>query len=448
MNQDQAQITVLKFPESVRLRKEMYLIDPNHCLYEIIDNSVDEFSAGRCKNIYIEITGDPSKPDNFPYVMVKDDGGGIPTTPCKDPDHYNVPQAIVAFSTLSAGGKFNAATGYKTNTSGLHGVGASCVNAVSNVFGVQILHDEKLSNIVFKKGVLESESINKPVSTLHIDEELKSGTTIMFQLDETLWTNEKFNFDIVKRRLKQLSYLNPGLKISYKINYNNFSETHEYFHEKGIEEYFQELILAKAMLDNNPILISKTVTDDNVGDININVALGYSGGYISEIYSFVNNVNTQGGDHVTGFNAGLAKAVTNYFASNDKYKSLNKALSNDDTKEGIIAVISVKVMSPKFEGQSKASIKMPEVRSAVNSVVYDEVKLYLDQHPNFSKILADKLEKAAKARIAAKKAREAIRNAKSTLDSSLPGKLSACSSKKPEESEIYLVEGKLQNCPR
>lgn len=202
------------------------------------------------------------------------------------------------------------------------------------------------------------------------------------------------------------------------------------------------------MLDSNPIVIEKTVNNKEVGDIYINIALGYSSGYSNEIYSFVNNVNTSGGDHVTGFNAGIAKAITSYISSNEKYKSLNKILTSEDTREGLIALISVKVISPKFEGQSKASIKMPEVRNAVNSVVYDEVKLYLEQHPSFSKLLIDKLEKATKARIAAKRAREAIRNAKSTLDSSLPGKLSACSSKKPEESEIYLVEGKPQNCPR
>lgn len=429
---EQAQITVLKYPDNVRLRKEMYLINPDHCFYEIIDNSVDEFSAGRCKNINITVEDSGSV---FPRITVEDNGGGIPTTLSKDPDHKGEIDAFVAMTTLSAGGKFQQEGSYSTNTSGLHGVGASCVNAVSNDFSVTIYHDKTKTKLTFEKGISKTKSINKP-----FDKDIH-GTTVSFILDDELWKDETFNFDIIKRRLKQLSYLNPGLKISYKNTIENQKEEIEYFHEKGLGEYYTDITATKNMLDSNPIVIEKTVNNKEVGDIYINIALGYSSGYSSEIYSFVNNVNTSGGDHVTGFNAGIAKAITSYISSNEKYKSLNKILTSEDTREGLIALISVKVISPKFEGQSKASIKMPEVRNAVNSVVYDEVKLYLEQHPSFSKLLADKLEKATKARIAAKRAREAIRNAKSTLDSSLPGKLSACSSKKPEESEIYLVEG-------
>ena len=436
---EQAQITVLKYPDNVRLRKEMYLINPDHCFYEIIDNSVDEFSAGRCKNINITVEDSGSV---FPKITVEDDGGGIPTTLSKDPDHKGEIDAFVAITTLSAGGKFQKEGSYSTNTSGLHGVGASCVNAVSNNFSVTIYHEKTKTELTFCKGISETKSINKPFDkNIH-------GTTVSFVLDDELWKDESFNFDIIKRRLKQLSYLNPGLKISYKNTIDDQKEEIEYFHEKGLGEYYTDITTTKNMLDSNPIIIEKTINNKEVGDIYINIALGYSSGYSSEIYSFINNVNTSGGDHVTGFNAGIAKAITSYISSNEKYKSLNKILTSEDTREGLIALISVKVISPKFEGQSKASIKMPEVRNAVNSVVYDEVKLYLEQHPSFSKLLADKLEKATKARIAAKRAREAIRNAKSTLDSSLPGKLSACSSKKPEESEIYLVEGKPQNCPR
>lgn len=429
---EQAQITVLKFPDSVRLRKEMYLINPDHCFYEIIDNSVDEFSAGRCKTIDVEIKKSNSV---FREIIVKDDGGGIPTTLSKDPDHKGFIDAEIALSTLSAGGKFQQTGSYTTNTSGLHGVGASCVNAVSNSFNATIYHDKTVTELNFEKGIIKKRSINKPFSQdIH-------GTTISFVLDDTLWKDESYNFETIKKRLLQLSYLNPGLKINYKNSFNNSTEEIGYYHEKGLSEYFSDLISNKSMLDTTPITIEKIVNNDQVGDIQISIALGYSTGYSSEIYSFVNNVNTAGGDHVTGFNAGTAKAITAYFASNDKYKSLNKVLTSEDTKEGLVALISVKVMAPKFEGQSKSSIKMPEVRNAVSTVVFEEVKFYLEQHPNFSKLLADKLEKATKARIAAKRAREAIRNAKNTLESSLPGKLAACSSKKPEESEIYLVEG-------
>ncbi len=427
---EQAQITVLEYPDNVRLRKEMYLIDPNHCLYEIIDNAVDEYSAGRCKNINVEVI--LKENSQFPIIVVTDDGAGIPTTLSKDSKYKGKTQVFLALGTVHAGGKFGTSGSYKTTTSGLHGVGASCVNAVSELFKAEVIHDKTITNLEFHKGILFEEKDNLPYEGSR-----EHGTKIEFQLDSSLWKNEAFDFDTVKKRLKQLSYLNPGLKITYQ----NQNDIQEYYHEKGLIEYFQDITSAKTMLDNTPISIVKTVQNEEIGAISLAIVLGYSTGYTGEIYGFVNNVNTKGGDHIIGFNAGISKAITGYYSSNEKYKSLSKSLTSDDTREGLVAIISIKVMSPKFEGQSKASIKMPEVRSAVNSAIADEFKLYLEQHPSFSKLLGDKLDKAIKARIASKRAREAIRNAKNSLESSMPNKLMACSNKKPEECEIFLVEG-------
>lgn len=431
---DQAQITVLEFPHQVRLRKEMYLIDPNHCIYEIIDNSVDEFTAGRCTQIDVEV--EKSDDENFPFITIRDNGGGIPTTLCNNEKYKGKCQAYVALNVLNTSGKYGKAgvDGYKTETSGLHGVGASCVNAVSSKFFVNIFHDKTQSILNHEKGICIYENINK----IKCDPS-KTGTEIKFQLDNELWEGESFDFNIIKSRLKQLAYLNPGLTITFS-NPSESEYTEVYCYTDGLEEYYRHITASKTMLDDSCIRINKNIIDNKVGTIKINIVFNYSSGYSSDIYGFVNNVATSG-DHITGFNTGVAKAVMSYFGDNEKYKTLYKNIANEDCREGLVAIISIKVMDPKFEGQSKSSIKMPQVRSSVNSLVYEELKFYLDQHPQFVKVLAEKLEKAAKARIAAKRAREAVRNAKSTLESSLPGKLAACSNKKPEESEIFLVEG-------
>lgn len=434
---EQAQITSLKFPDNVRLRKEMYLIDPNHCIYEIIDNAVDEYSAGRCNEISVDISK-VDENEKFPFIIIKDNGGGIPTTMKEDAEGNMRSQLEIALGSLSSSGKYGREGGYTTVTSGLHGVGASCVNAVSDIFIADVYStDNKYSAIKWHKGIKESETLNKDC----VVTSQTKGTTISFRLDKDLWKDEQFDFDIIKRRLKQLSYLNPGLMIKY-LNCNENTTDHDiYIHKDGIAEYFKDLTANKSMLASDAIIINKTIEDEELGPVQISLTFGYSTGYSSETYSFVNNVSTQSGDHVTGFNTGISKAINSYFKDNDKYKNLIKNLTGEDCREGLISIISIKVMSPKFEGQSKNSIKMPRIRTIVNDVVSNEFKYYLDQHPAFSKLLADKLEKAVKARIASKKAREAIRNAKSTLESSLPGKLMACSSKKPEECELYIVEG-------
>lgn len=432
---EQAQITVLRFPDNVRLRKEMYLIDPNHCIGEIVDNAVDEFAAGRCKTITVMVS-DLIEGD-FPVVVVQDDGGGIPTTPCKDPEYEGHCQAYVALGALTTSGKYGGQGSYKTATSGLHGVGAACVNAVSSLFEATIWHDNTVSQLKFEKGICTEENIN-----LKATDSPENGTKISFRLDKELWGEESIDLPVLKKRLKQLAYLNPGLTINlyYSTSEDAYAEEEEYYYPEGLKQYFDYLTSSKSMLSEG-IVINKDVEDPVVGKIEIRSILGYGTGYTSNIQSFVNNVTTLGGDHLTGFTAGVSRAINLYLTSNDKFKTLVKNLTSDDTKEGLVALISVKVMAPKFEGQSKKSIKMPEVRSAVYNLVTDELKLYMDQHPAFVKALTEKLEKAVKARIAAKRARDAARSVKSSLVNDTPEKLAACSSKKPEECEIFLVEG-------
>ena len=431
----ETKITVLRYPEAVRIRKEMYLIDPNHCIYEIIDNSVDEHSAGRCSKISMTVKENDSP---FQTVIIKDNGAGIPVSSSSDPEHKGESQMIVAMTTLHAGGKFSAQEGsYTTVTSGLHGVGASCVNAVSESFTVTSHNGLLYGKADFEKGILKNSDFHQ------LKSDKDNGTTVEFILDSELWKNESYNFEIIKRRLEQLSYLNPGLTITYEYydKDNNQVEYFEYIAKEGLSDYFKMMNKSKSLLDSSPIAINKLIEDKNLGNIQISAIFNYSVGYSSEVYGFVNNVSTQSGDHYTGFNTGISKAIMDFLKTNDKHKNLLKNLTNEDCREGLLAIISVKVMEPKFEGQGKNSIKMPEIRSYMNQIIADEFHLYLEQHPNFVKLLLDKLDKAVKARIAAKRAREAIRNAKGALDASLPGKLKACSSKKPQESELFLVEG-------
>lgn len=425
------EITLLRFPENVRKRKEMYLIDCNHCNQEIIDNAVDEFNAGFATTIIMEVKKSPE--GQFEEITITDDGRGIPTAPSNDPDHIGETQAEVALGNLTAGGKFGGESGYKTITSGLHGVGASCVNATSSMFTAVIEHNGTRTELCYEKGILVSKEIEKPVRDKKVH-----GTKITYRLDETLWTDDVFDFAKIRRRLKQLTYLNAGLKIIYKDD----SLTEEYFHPEGLSDYFKDISSGKVLFDPEPIRISKVVVDEKVGNIGIDIVFGYTTGYSTEIFSYVNSVSTpNGGDHYAGFTAGILKAVNTFFAQDKKYEKLMKNISAEDTREGIYGIISVKVMSPRFEGQSKASIKMSEVRAAVNSVVVSDFGLYLECHPSFVKQLADKMEKAYKSRQAAKRARDAARGVKSALEVSLPGKLAACSSKKPEECSLYIVEG-------
>ena len=423
----QAQISVLKFPESVRKRKEMYLTDKNHAVFEIVDNAIDEFSAGYCTAIAVAIVDD--------QVIVEDNGRGIPVTPHTDPEYKGLSQAEVAYTVLHAGGKFGQKDGYQTATGGLHGVGAACVNAVSDNMQLYIYTGGNKYEIDFEKGHI--------VENLKVVEEGldKTGTTVHFVLDDEIWGDEHFDLKKIRKRVRQLAYLNPGLLIYLYLDTEDkdgkrvkVEETHQY--EEGLKSYVEKLLKGK-----NPVSdIASCMTE--LEDMEVHLAFAYTDGYSQDIYTFCNNIATEaGGDHLTGFRMGVARAVEKYALENGFIKESSE-IESDDTREGIIGVVSIKVKEPKFEGQGKSKIKMNNVRTVVRNVTEEFFLDYLNQDTERAKAIINKVLVAAKARKAAKKARDTARSKQAILDTSgLPGKLADCQSKKPEECEIFIVEG-------
>lgn len=421
---EQAQISVLRFPENVRKRKEMYIYDPDHCVFEIIDNAIDEHSAGHCNTIAVVIKDD--------VVAVEDNGRGIPVTPHADPEYKGKSQAEVAMTTLHAGGKFGAEKGYQTMTSGLNGVGASCVNALAEYMILKIYQNKKTYQINFNQGVT-----TKPT---HEIEEVTgaTGTYVEFKLDKSLWGDEKIDIKRVEKRLRQLAYLNPGLTIYVDLEDTSTETTikKSFCFKDGLKSYLEQLAKNKNPLTG--IFYDHVKTED----MELSYAFCYIDSFSEEVYSFANNVNTQqGGDHLTGFKTGLSKGIFDFIAEEKLAKKGIDPIS-DDTREGLIAVISLKVKDPKFEGQGKAKLKMTNVRTPIKNQVETFVYENLLKNLDNGKRIAEKTFMAAKARVSAKKARETER-AKSELfdQSGLPGKLSDCQSKKPEECEIFIVEG-------
>lgn len=429
---EQAQISVLRFPECVRLRKEMYLTDPNHCVYEIVDNSIDEHAAGRCNAIAIAIVGDE--------VIVEDDGNGIPVTKSEDPEYAHLSQAEVAYTVLHAGGKFGKAGGYKTNTGGLHGVGASCVNAVSDKVNLIINTGGKQYQVDFAKGV-----ITNGLHKVGPAKEGQTGTEVHFVLDKEIWGEEQFDFKKIEKRIQQLAYLNPGLTLL--LYFDSVDEEEQeiklektFCYPEGIKDYISKLVKGKTTIADTAYFVKK-ITDEKVGDIEVSVAYTYTDGYSQDIKCFVNNIATEaGGDHLAGFKQGSYKAAEQYALESGAIKDA-KAIESDDTREGMTAIISIKVKEPKFEGQGKSKIKMPEVRNAVKQATEEFMFDYLSKDANRAKRIMDKVLIAAKARLSAKRAREAARGQKEGMEGGLAAKLADCSEKDPALCEIYLVEG-------
>lgn len=432
----QAHIGILRFPDNVRKRRGMYLSSPNQCIDEIIDNSVDEFLAGRCKKIAIAIVGDT--------ITVEDDGGGIPITECKDPEFKGLSEAQVAMSTLHAGGKIGNESGYKTHTAGLNGVGASCTNAVSSTFDLIIYNNGREYITKFEKGIAI-------VNTTPTDKEVpkdKTGTCIKFVLDKEIWGEETIDYTLLEHKVRQLAYLNPGLTLWLYLDVKDslgreLKTFHEYCYPNGIKDYVNKL-------SNNKIKLTDIFTVNNTSnkDNTVSLAFTWTDTYSNDIKSFVNNINTvDGGDHLTGFKEGIAKAIISYAADN-KYIKDKQDLTNDDTREGLIAVVSVSMKDPVFEGQNKHRMKSSVIRALIREDTAKYLYDVLDKNPDTAKVLIDKVLKASKARLAAKKAREAARGLKSisNTETGLPGKLADCTSKNPEECELFLVEGKVLNC--
>lgn len=428
MENTQAQISYLKFPENVRKRKEMYLSDKNHTIFEIIDNSVDEYSAGFCTAIAVAIQGNK--------VIVEDNGRGIPLTPHSDPDFKGASQAEVAFTTLHAGGKFGTDDGYAGATGGLHGVGASCVNAVASNMQLFIKNKGKKYEMKFEKG----ETVQLPKA---VEDCEGTGTEVHYELDPEIWGEEEhFDFKKVEKRIRQLAYLNPGLTIYLFIDSVNAAgqevkKEATYNFERGLEEYVEKLTQNKTRIID---VVSLPKSEDP--DVQLDIAFTYTDNYTEEIYTFCNNIATEaGGDHLTGSRMGIHRAIEKY-AIEHKFIKDSSEIEADDSREGIVAVVSAKVRDPKFEGQGKAKVKMPILRTATRKAVEEYLYDFLSKDADRAKIIMNKVLMSAKARKAAKKARENARGKQAIMDSSgLPGKLADCQSKKPEETEIFIVEG-------
>ncbi|EKE89637.1 DNA topoisomerase (ATP-hydrolyzing) subunit B [Helicobacter pylori] len=415
-------IKVLKGLEGVRKRPGMYIGDTNvgglhHMVYEVVDNAVDESMAGFCDTINITLTDEGS-------CIVEDNGRGIPVDihPTE-----KIPACTVVLTILHAGGKFDNDT-YKVS-GGLHGVGVSVVNALSKRLIMTIKKEGQIYRQEFEKGI--------PISELEIIGKTKSakesGTTIEFFPDESVMEVVEFQAGILQKRFKEMAYLNDGLKISFKEEKTQLQET--YFYEDGLKQFVKDSAKKELL---TPIISFKSMDEET--RTSIEVALAYADDYNENTLSFVNNIKTsEGGTHEAGFKMGLSKAILQYIDNNIKTKE-SRPIS-EDIKEGLIAVVSLKMSEPLFEGQTKSKLGSSYARALVSKLVYDKIHQFLEENPNEAKIIANKALLAAKAREASKKARELTRKKDNLSVGTLPGKLADCQSKDPLESEIFLVEG-------
>ena len=414
-------IKVVSGLEHVRLRPAMYIGDTgergmHHLLWEILDNAVDEAMAGYAKNITVIL-----HPDNSATVI--DDGRGIPVD-----IHPKVgkPTLEVVFTVLGAGGKFEKKA-YKYS-GGLHGVGASVVNALSEWLIAEVYRDGKIYRQEYRRG--------KPVTPVEVvGTTKKTGTKVTFKPDPEIFGNKKFKFDIVERRVRELAYLNPGVR--FKLIDERLNKEVEYKFDKGIEELVRHLAEIKEPLFDKVIRIQGE--KDNVL---IDIAFQYVRDYRELIESFVNNIKTvDGGTHVSGFRSGLTKAVNRLVDTLKLTKELKESFTGEDLREGLVAVVSVKVPNPQFEGQTKAKLGNPEVKRITESVVYEYLVNFFDKHRDILRAIVEKAIEAALARKAAQKAKELIRRKSPLEDTTLPGKLADCSEKDPSKCELFLVEG-------
>ena len=413
-------IKVLKGLEAVRTRPGMYIGDTNinglhHMIYEVVDNSIDESMAGYCDTIDIELTNEGS-------AIITDNGRGIPVDihPTE-----NISAATVVLTVLHAGGKFDKDT-YKVS-GGLHGVGVSVVNALSKKLVLNIKRDGKLHRQEFAKGIPQSDL--EVIKTTN-----KTGTSIEFWPDDTIFEITKFDREILAKRFKELAYLNPKITINFKDQRDGFKESYHF--EGGLESFVTD------MNKSNPV--SKAVSfSGGEDDVVVDFALLYNETYSENLLSFVNNIKTpDGGTHEAGFRAGLTRAITNYITANANAREKDTKITGDDIREGLIAVVSVKVPEPQFEGQTKGKLGSSYVKPIVQKITFEVLCKYFEENPNEAKAIMNKALLAARGREAAKKARDLTRK-KDNLNSvgTLPGKLADCQSKDPSESEIYLVEG-------
>ncbi len=419
---DESQIQVLEGLEAVRKRPGMYIGSTSsrglhHLVYEIVDNSIDEALAGFCKNIEVTINEDNS-------ITVVDDGRGMPVG-----IHPKMGKATVEviMTVLHAGGKFGGG-GYKVS-GGLHGVGASVVNALSEYCEVTVTREGYVWQQKYSRG-------NVLCDLTKIGEDDGHGTKVVFKPDHEIFETTEFEFEILSSRLRELAFLNKGICITLEDKREEEEKIEKYHYEGGIKEFVSYLNRNKEVLHESPIYV-----EGEKDGIIAEIALQYNDGYNENLYSFANNIDTiEGGTHLAGFKSALTRAINDYAKRFGHIKENDKNLSGDDAREGLTAVISVKISEPQFEGQTKTKLGNSEVRGVVDSIVAEGVSIFLEENPAVGKIIIDKALMAARARDAARKARELTR--KSVLErSTLPGKLADCSSKDPAECEIYIVEG-------
>ncbi len=422
---DESQIQILEGLEAVRKRPGMYIGSTSirglhHLVYEIVDNSVDEALAGFCKNIEINLNKDGS-------VTVKDDGRGIPVGIHPT---AGIPAVEVVFTILHAGGKFGGG-GYKVS-GGLHGVGASVVNALSNELNVKIYHEGKIYSQDYKKG----DAVDKLTIIGDCDPSL-TGSEITFLPDDTIFEETYFDYETLREHFQETAFLTKGLKIIFTDKREEEERQDIYCYEGGIKEFVQHINESKT-----PVYENVFYCEGAKDDILVEVAFQHNDGYLESSYSYVNNINTtDGGTHVAGFRTGLTKTVNDYCRRFGLLKDNDKNLMGEDIREGLVSVISVKIGDPQFEGQTKGKLGTSEAKNAVDSVLSEKLTYFLEENPSVAKAIFDKATLASHARDAAKKARELVRR-KSVLETTrLPGKLSDCSERDPSKCEIYIVEG-------
>ncbi|WP_332634404.1 DNA topoisomerase (ATP-hydrolyzing) subunit B [Halalkalibacter flavus] len=420
---DESQIQVLEGLEAVRKRPGMYIGSTSarglhHLVWEIVDNSIDEAMAGYCDTIKVTIEEDNS-------ITVEDNGRGIPVG---IHEKMGRPAVEVIMTVLHAGGKFGGG-GYKVS-GGLHGVGASVVNALSTILEVNVHREGKIHYQKYEKGV--------PAADLEvIGETEKRGTVIHFKPDaEIFQETTTYDFDTLATRLRELAFLNKGLTIVIEDKREDGKEA-KYHYEGGIASFVEHLNRSKEVLHEEPIHI-----ESEKDGLNVEVAVQYNDSYTSNIYSFANNINThEGGTHESGFKTGLTRVINDYARKNSLFKETDPNLTGDDVREGLTAIISVKIPDPQFEGQTKTKLGNSEARTITDSLFSEHFSRFLIEHPQVARKIVEKGLMASRAREAAKKARELTRRKSALEVSSLPGKLADCSSKDASISEIYIVEG-------
>ena len=417
------QIQVLEGLEAVRKRPGMYIGSTSvrglhHMVYEIVDNCVDEALAGYCTEINVTI-----EPGNI--ICVEDNGRGIPV---EIHPKTKISTAETVYTVLHAGGKFGGDSGYKVS-GGLHGVGASVVNALSSWTEVTIKRDGGLYQMYFEKG--------KTIKKLEkIGDAKGTGTKVRFLADNTIFESLDYSYETLEKRFREMAFLTKGLKIIIEDKREETPKKAEFCFEGGLNSFVEFLNKNKEKLHKSPIYIEKN------GEIPVEIAIQYTTSYSENIYTFVNNINTiEGGTHLEGFKRALTKVFNDYARSHKFLKEKDNNLQGEDIREGITAVVSVKVKEPQFEGQTKTKLGNSEVTGVVQSMVNEALSNFLEENPNVAKAVLEKCISASRAREAARKARELVRKKNSLETSTLPGKLADCSSKNADECEVYIVEG-------